>query len=113
LFPAVVALATQSNGVSQMLGTQRLIHKESNRALTLQQEFGKLGVQINLQGDKMLVTGGKIRGGEVSSHNDHRIAMALATAALRAESEVVIDQAESVNKSYPSFWEDLKRLTAG
>jgi 3-phosphoshikimate 1-carboxyvinyltransferase len=113
LFPAVVALAAQCNGVSQILGTQRLTHKESNRALTLQQEFGKLGIQVALQGDEMLVTGGKIRGGEVSAHNDHRIAMSLATAALRAESEVVIDQAESVSKSYPEFWEDFERLITG
>jgi 3-phosphoshikimate 1-carboxyvinyltransferase len=111
LFPALVALASQCSGTSQLLGAKRLTHKESNRALTLQQEFGKLGIKIELRDDEMLVTGGAVNGGEVASHNDHRIAMALATAALCASSEVSIDQAESVDKSYPEFWEDLEKLT--
>jgi 3-phosphoshikimate 1-carboxyvinyltransferase len=112
LFPAIVALASCCNGTSRVSGALRLAHKESNRALTLQQEFGKLGIKVDLRGDDMLTTGGAITGGCVSAHNDHRIAMALATAALRASSEVVIDEAESVAKSYPEFWEDMQRLTA-
>ncbi|MDR0688417.1 MAG: 3-phosphoshikimate 1-carboxyvinyltransferase, partial [Prevotellaceae bacterium] len=93
-------------------GVSRLAHKESNRALTLQKEFGCLGIEIQLRGDEMLITGGSISGGCVSSHNDHRIAMALATAGLRASGNVVIAQAESVDKSYPEFWEALERLAA-
>ncbi len=111
LFPAIAALASCCEGTSKVSGALRLTHKESNRALTLQEEFGKLEIKIELQGDDMLITGGAIGGGEVSSHNDHRIAMALATAALRASGEVVINQAESVDKSYPEFWEDMETLT--
>jgi 3-phosphoshikimate 1-carboxyvinyltransferase len=110
LFPALVALASQCSGTSQLLGAGRLAHKESNRALTLQEEFGKLGIRVDVQEDEMRVTGGTVGGGEVRSHSDHRIAMALATAALCASGEVVIDEAESVNKSYPEFWEDLQAL---
>jgi 3-phosphoshikimate 1-carboxyvinyltransferase len=110
LFPAIVALASCCSGVSLVKGASRLIHKESNRALTLQKEFGTLGIQVTLRGDEMLITGGKIGGGSVCSHNDHRIAMALATAGLRASGEVTIAQAESVNKSYPEFWEALDKL---
>ncbi len=110
LFPALVALAASCNGTSKIHGTKRLTHKESNRALTLQQEFGKLGIKIDLQDDTMLITGGTATGGKVSSHNDHRIAMALATAALKATGEVTISEAESVNKSYPQFWNDLENV---
>ena len=110
LFPALVALASCCNGTSQVSGALRLTHKESNRSLTLQQEFGKLGIKVDLQGDDMFIIGSTITGGSVCAHNDHRIAMALATAALRASSEVVVDQAESVAKSYPEFWEDLAAL---
>lgn len=110
LFPAIAALASCCKGISKIKGANRLTHKESNRALTLQQEFGKLGIKIDLQDDVMLITGGAIGGGIVSSHNDHRIAMALATAGLKATGEVTIEEAESVNKSYPEFWEDLQHL---
>lgn len=110
LFPALVALAASCNGTSKIYGAKRLTHKESNRALTLQQEFGKLGIKVDVQNDVMLITGGTVTGGEVSSHNDHRIAMALATAALKATDTVTINEAESVNKSYPRFWDDLQQL---
>jgi 3-phosphoshikimate 1-carboxyvinyltransferase len=110
LFPAIVALASCCKGISKIKGANRLTHKESNRALTLQQEFGKLGIKMDLRDDVMLITGGVIGSGTVSSHNDHRIAMALATAALKATGEVTIEQAESVNKSYPEFWKDLSSI---
>ena len=111
LFPALVALAASCKGVSKIHGAKRLTHKESNRALTLQQEFDKLGIDIAIQDDAMIITGGTITGGEVSSHNDHRIAMALATAALKATGTATISEAESVNKSYPQFWNDLQDLS--
>jgi 3-phosphoshikimate 1-carboxyvinyltransferase len=113
LFPAIVALASCCDGVSAVKGASRLTHKESNRALTLQKEFGALGVAVALRGDEMLITGGGVSGGSVRSHGDHRIAMALATAALRAGEVVTIEQAESVEKSYPEFWKDLDKLRAG
>jgi 3-phosphoshikimate 1-carboxyvinyltransferase len=90
-----------------------LAHKESNRALTLQQEFAKLGVDIELVGDEMMVTGGKILlGASVHSHHDHRIAMACAVAALRAAQPVDIAVAEAINKSYPDFYQHLAALGA-
>jgi 3-phosphoshikimate 1-carboxyvinyltransferase len=110
LFPAIVALAACSRGTSRVAGAGRLTHKESNRALALQREYGKLGIAIRLEGDVMHVTGGEIRGGEVSAHDDHRVAMSLAVAALRAAAPVTIDGADSVSKSYPRFWDDLHRL---
>jgi 3-phosphoshikimate 1-carboxyvinyltransferase len=113
LFPPLVALASYCDGTTVIEGTNRLTHKESNRALSLQQEFGKMGVQIKLQDDLMLIEGNsQVKGGEVSSHNDHRIAMATAVAGLKADKELVIAGADAVDKSYPQFWDHIQSLGA-
>ncbi len=113
LFPPLVALAACCDGTTVIEGINRLSHKESNRAVTLQEEFGKMGVEIILQDDLMMIKGGAgIKGARVHSHHDHRIAMACAVAALKAEGETIIEEAEAVNKSYPRFYEDLKMLKA-
>ena len=113
LFPPLVALASFCNGKTVIEGANRLIHKESNRAITLQEEFKKLGVKIDLQDDLMIVHGGTgVKGATVYSRHDHRIAMACAVAALKAEAEVTIEDAEAINKSYPDFYEHLKLLGA-
>ena len=112
LFPPLVALAAYCNGTSVIEGVHRLAHKESNRALTLQEEFGKMGVEIRLQDDLMLIAGGTVKGTIVHSNHDHRIAMACAVAALKATGETTIADAEAINKSYPDFYEHLKMLGA-
>lgn len=113
LFPPLVALAAYCDGTTAIEGVSRLAHKESNRALTLQQEFGKMGVEIVLQNDLMLVKGGGgLHGATVHSHHDHRIAMACAIAALRATGETVIEEADAINKSYPDFYEHIQSLGA-
>jgi 3-phosphoshikimate 1-carboxyvinyltransferase len=112
LFPPLVALGANCEGTSVIEGVHRLTHKESNRALTLQKEFGELGIEINLQDDLMIIKGGTVKRGSVSSHGDHRIAMACAVAALCGDGPVTIRGAEAVNKSYPDFWLDLNHLQA-
>lgn len=113
LFPPLVALASLVNGTSVIRGVHRLAHKESDRAKALQSEFGKLGISILVNQDEMQVVGGTgIGAGAVDAHGDHRIAMALAIAALRASGPVAIHGAESVRKSYPDFWNDLHSLGA-
>lgn len=113
LFPPLVALASFCEGTTVIEGVSRLAHKESNRGLTLQEEFGKMGIEITLQDDLMLVKGGTgLKAATVYSHHDHRIAMACAVAALRAEGETTIEEAEAINKSYPTFYSDLKNLGA-
>lgn len=113
LFPPLVALASYCKGKSVIEGTTRLTHKESNRALTLQEEFAKLGVTIELQDDLMIVHGGGgLKGATVHSRHDHRIAMACAVAGLKADGDVTIEEAEAINKSYPDFYEHLKLLGA-
>ncbi len=114
LFPPLVALAACCTGTTVIQGVHRLTHKESNRALTLQEEFGKLGIVITLQDNLMLIKGGTgIRSAITHSRHDHRIAMACAVAGLRADGNVVIEEAEAINKSYPAFYEHIAGLGAG
>lgn len=110
LFPPLVSLAAACKGRTRIAGVGRLEHKESNRAVTLKEEFGKMGIEITIEGDEMIINGGVCTGGTVFSHGDHRIAMACAIAALAGKGEVLIEGAEAVAKSYPGFFEDIDKL---
>ena len=112
LFPPLVALAACCEGKSVIEGVSRLAHKESDRGLTLQDEFAKLGIDIVLQDNIMIIQGGQIRGADVHSRHDHRISMACAVAALKADKLVTIHDAEAINKSYPDFFNDIRALGA-
>ena len=113
LFPPLVALASVCNGVTKIKGVSRLAHKESDRGLTLQTEFAKMGVQIDLVGDEMLIHGGAlIQSATVFSQQDHRIAMACGVAALVANGPIEITEAEAINKSYTDFFTHLQELGA-
>ena len=113
LFPPLVALASVCNGVTKIKGVSRLAHKESDRGLTLQTEFAKMGVQIKLVGDEMLIHGGSlIQSATVFSQHDHRIAMACGVAALVANGPIEITEAEAINKSYTNFFTHLQELGA-
>lgn len=113
LFPPLVALAAYCEGTTTIKGVNRLAHKESDRAITLQDEFKKMGIEIKLDNDLMYINGNKnIYGAEVHSRHDHRIAMACAVAALQVNGKTVIDEAQAINKSYPDFFEHIKLLGA-
>ena len=112
LFPPLAALAANCKGTTVIKGTHRLAAKESDRAITLQEIFGKMGIKITLINDEMLIEGGDVTSAEVSSHHDHRIAMAAAIAALSAKGTIEIADADAINKSYPQFFNDLKKLGA-
>ena len=111
LFPALAALAAAAEGVSVIRGTSRLEYKECNRAEAICEEYGKLGIEVDLsEEDVMKIRGGAIHGARTRSHGDHRMAMSLAVAALRSDGAVTIEGAESVAKSYPRFFEDLEHV---
>lgn len=113
LFPPLVALAAYCEGITTIHGVHRLKHKESNRGITLQEEFAKMGVKIECDDDIMRIHGGgQLNGAVVSSRHDHRIAMACAIAALGATGSTTIEDAEAINKSYPDFFSDLRSLQA-
>lgn len=112
LFPPLVALAAYCKGVTEIKGVSRLVHKESDRAQTLKEEFRKLGIAIDINNDIMKVTGGRPSGGHVESHGDHRIAMAAAVAALGASGTVYLRDSHAVAKSYPEFYRAMAALGA-
>lgn len=117
LFPVLCALASFGKKPSKMKGMSRLIHKESNRALVLQQEWKKFNVTIELDesSDTMIIhpsKEGMKTPAEINPHGDHRIAMAAAVMGLRAGHAVVIQNVECVAKSYPEFFDDLEVLGA-
>jgi len=110
LFPPLVVLACYCSGQSLIKGVERLRHKESDRAQALITEFTKVGAKINIDGNLMEIEGTQLKGGIIDSHNDHRVAMAGAIAALSSEKGIGIQGWQSVLKSYPDFFEDLKSI---
>ena len=113
LFPPLAALATNCKGVTSIEGVHRLAHKESDRALTIKEELGKMNVEVELKENTMRIHGKEnIKGTIVHSHHDHRIAMMCAVAGLRADAETTIEDADAINKSYPDFFEHLKIIHA-
>jgi 3-phosphoshikimate 1-carboxyvinyltransferase len=112
LFPPLVALASYCDGVSSIKGVSRLIYKESDRATTLKEEFGKMNIGIEIKDDLMFITGGQPQGARIESHEDHRIAMAVAVTSLGANGRVYIRDSQCVAKSYPGFFDDLRHLGA-
>ena len=112
LFPPLVALAMNCKGTSIITGADRLKHKESNRTLVIFEEFTKIGAKIDINSDDIKIVGDSIKGGEIDPRNDHRIAMAAAIAGLNSELGVKIKSEQCVNKSYPNFFTELKRLTS-
>lgn len=108
LFPSLAVLALNCNGVSRIKGVNRLSNKESNRAESLYSEFTKLGASIEIDGDWMIVQGGELHGGLCYSHNDHRVAMAIITAALKIKEKVYLDNLECISKSFPDFLKNFK-----
>ncbi len=112
LFPPLVALAVHCKGTTSINGIDRLFHKESNRALALLEEYSKVGANIRLEGNNMIVEGGVLPGGaSISARGDNRIAMSLAIAALGAENPIEIEGKHTVSKSFPDFWVELEKVT--
>lgn len=113
LFPIVAVLAAFCPGLNRISGTGRLAGKESNRAVAIQDMLIQMGVDCRIEGDDMLITGhslasrllngNMLKGGEYTSHHDHRMVMALKVASLGAESPIVIDDEACVAKSCPDF----------
>ena len=112
LFPPLAALASYCSGTSVIKGVSRLGYKESDRAAAIKKEFGKMNIVIKITDDLMYINGGVVKGAEVDSHNDHRIAMAAAVAALGSEGPVIIKGSECISKSYPGFFDDLISINA-
>jgi 3-phosphoshikimate 1-carboxyvinyltransferase len=113
LVPVCAVLACYAKGTSIIHGAQRLRYKESDRLLSLYIELKKMGADIAMDESSLTVKGPcALRGTTIDPHNDHRIAMACAVAALGAVGETIIQNGECVRKSYPRFFDDLRVLGA-
>ena len=111
LVPALAVLCCFRGGESRIINAGRLRTKESDRLSAIADELNKLGANITELPDGLIIEGKPdLNGGGVNSHNDHRIAMALAIAATRCRGAVTIDGTQSVYKSYPRFFDDYNAL---
>ena len=111
--PAFAALAAVSEGVTEIIHAGRVRLKECDRLHAMAVELNKLGAEVEEKPEGLVIRGKPVlSGGTVSSWNDHRIAMALASITPKLTGPLTIEGAESVKKSYPRFWADLAALTA-
>jgi 3-phosphoshikimate 1-carboxyvinyltransferase len=110
--PALAVAAAFADGTTEIAGAAELRVKESDRIAATVSELASLGVAISEREDGMVIEGGSgVSGGSVRSFNDHRLAMALAAAALAGGGDVQIAGAEAVAISYPTFWQHLHELS--
>jgi 3-phosphoshikimate 1-carboxyvinyltransferase len=113
LVPVCTVLACYAEGTSEIYNAKRLRYKESDRLGSLYTELTKMGADIVMKEDGLTIKGScAMHGSSVNPHNDHRIAMACAVAALGARGKTKIQDAECINKSYPQFFSDLRLVGA-
>ncbi len=112
LVPILAVLGACARGQTQLMNAKRLRLKESDRLAATTQMLRAMGVRIKELEDALIITGDpdKLRGASVDCCKDHRIAMAAAIAASRAEGETTLYGAECVQKSYPSFFDEFATL---
>ncbi len=112
-FPILCVLASQADGVTEIRGAEELRVKESDRIKSMASELKKLGVELEEYPDGISIKGkAALKGAEVESYHDHRIAMSLAIAGLVAEGTTTINNASCVDISFPGFFEELQRITS-
>lgn len=102
-FPALFIAAACAEGRTLLTGAEELRVKESDRIQVMADGLQALGAQAVARPDGIAIDGGALHGGEVDSHGDHRIAMAFAMAALRADGPIRIRDCANVNTSFPGF----------
>lgn len=106
--PALCVAALHAEGETTFTNLEHVRVKESDRVLVMAEELGKLGATITIEAGQMTVCGGApLHGGVVTSHGDHRVAMALTAAALMVDGEVRIEDAGCTEVSYPAFFSSL------
>ena len=110
--PVLLALATQADGITTIDGAGELRVKESDRMATMAEGLRRMGAVVDERPDGISIHGpARLRGATVASHGDHRIAMALAVAALTASGSTRIEGADCVGVSYPNFFADLRTIS--
>ena len=127
LFPIISVLAAFCQGTSRIAGLERLANKESDRAKAILDMLTQMGVEAHRKDDELVVKGyslvqrllgqstgdpcqpGLLKGGEYTSHHDHRMVMALKVASLGADGPIIVDDEDCVAKSFPLFNEQFEK----
>lgn len=110
LVPIVSVLAAYAQGETEIINVERLKDKESDRLSAILTMLKTLGIKCRSDGKTLVIQGGKLTGGTIDGVNDHRIVMSGAIAALNAESKITIADAQAIEKSYPTFFEEYIKL---
>lgn len=110
MVPALAVLGAYADGTTVIKGAQRLRLKESDRIESVTYNLKKSGADITPTPDGMIIKHSTLKGAELKGFNDHRIVMAMTVAATGAQGESIIDDAQSINKSYPGFFDDYNKL---
>jgi len=117
LLPILSVVAACANGITVLKNVAQARLKETDRIAVMAHELRKMGIQVEEFEDGMAVTGGKLKPAHVDSFRDHRVAMSLAIAGMTCSPDetepTVIDSAESIAVTYPTFVDDFTRLGAG
>ena len=108
--PSLAVAAAFAQGTTVIRGGERLRLKESDRIESVVTNLKRMGVNVEEKPDGMVIAGGGARGAELLGFNDHRIPMAFSVAALEAQGKTIITDAQSINKTYPTFFDDYNSL---
>lgn len=110
--PAMAVAGALSSGTTKLLNVPQARIKETDRIACMTKELRKMGAEITELEDGMIIKGGKLHGAELESYDDHRIVMSLAIAAMAADGETVINNAEAAAVTYPDFIKDFQKIGA-
>ncbi|HEY5561003.1 MAG TPA: 3-phosphoshikimate 1-carboxyvinyltransferase [Clostridiaceae bacterium] len=111
LVPIMAVLGALSEGTTEIVNAGRLRMKESDRLKAIAKELNNIGAKVLEKEDGLHIEGkSNLEGGSVDSWKDHRIAMAMAVASLKAKEPIIISNSQAVNKSYPEYFKDFSTL---
>ncbi len=110
MVPSLAVAGAYASGKTVITGAERLRYKESDRIESIVYNLKKLGVDVEETKDGMIITGGSLHSANLKGFNDHRIVMAMTVAATGVDGLSTIDDAQSVNKSYPDFFNDFNSI---
>ena len=111
LMPSLAVAAMAADGNTEFVNAERQRYKESDRIISIERMVCSLNCQARSSPDSLVISGGSdIRGGTIDSFGDHRIVMAAAIASCLTDTPVTVTNAESVSKSYPTFFDDFRSI---
>jgi len=109
MVPTLAVLAAFRRGTTEIRRVAHLRIKESNRLAALVNELNRIGAKAREEGDGLVIEGGNLHGAAIETYNDHRMAMSFAVAGLVVPG-ITIKNPRCVDKSFPTFWDEFKRL---